>query len=126
MQAFLLTWLFIMTNFVNTARSRKAPKDAMTYDDFRRLGYLKTYSARLPISTIAKLEKLHGDLSRSHPRTWSSKQELLFDLIEDAIRIWVEDQPDKEAAHAMLQQVATRAMQRRASGFISNGEVEAM
>jgi hypothetical protein len=99
----------------------------MTYDDFRRLGYLKTYSARLPITTIAKLEKLHGDLSRSHPRTWPSKQELLFDLIEDAIRVWVEDQPDKEAAHAMLQHVATRAMQRRASGFTDgSAEAEAM
>jgi hypothetical protein len=111
---------------VELARSRKAPKDAMTYEDFRRLGYLKTYSVRLPITTIAKLEKLHSDLSRSYPRTWSSKQELLFDLIEDAIRAWIEDQPDSEAAHAMLQQVATRAMQRRASGFISDGEVEAI
>jgi hypothetical protein len=113
-----------MTNFADSARSRKAPKDAMTYDNFRRLGYLKTYCARLPITTIAKLEKLHSDLSRSHPRTWPSKQEFLFDLIEGAIRVWVEDQPDKVAAHAMLQQVASRAMQRRASGF-TDGSTEA-
>jgi hypothetical protein len=94
----------------------------MTYDDFRRLGCLKTYSVRLPITTIAKLDKLHSDLCRSHPRTWPSKQELLFDLIEDAIRIWVEDQPDKAAAHSALQQVATRAIQRRASGFTPDGD----
>jgi hypothetical protein len=117
-----------MTNFVDSARSRKTPKDAMTYDNFRRLGLLKTYSVRLPFTTIAKLEELRRHLSRSHPRAWESNQELLFDLIEDGIRAWIEDQPDKEATHAAFQQVATRAMQRRASGFLSDdiSKVETM
>jgi len=84
----------------------------MTYDDFVRGGYLKTFSVRLPITTIAKLRELH----KRDRKSWPAIQALVFDLLEDSIERWTKDGSDPAIAHE-LQKVATRALQLRASGF---------
>ncbi len=83
---------------------------------------MKTYSVRLPITTIAKLEELHRHLKTQYPRTWASKQELLFDLLEHAIDNWIEEELDQEVARSMIQKAAARALQLRASRFNSDNE----
>jgi hypothetical protein len=120
----LLTSVIFMNTFVDSARSRRTPPDAMTYQNFRDSDFLKAFSVRLPVTTIAKVEALHGHLARTYPRVWASKQELLFDLLEHALTIWANEESDRDTAHSMLERAATMAMQLKRSGFITNENSE--
>ena len=102
-----------MSSILDKARSRQQPKTAMTYDDFVKQGALKTYSVRLPVTTIAKLE----ELQQRHSTIWPSKQQLVFDLLEAAIEDWIAGEANPKVARDLMQRVAHIALQRRASGF---------
>jgi|ERR1700722_1980822 len=104
-----------MGRFSETARSRQQPKSAVTFSDFARQGWIKNYSARVPVTTIAKLEELQKRLS-THVSNWKSKQEFLFDLLEHAVDTVIREEPNADELRAALDKAAHRAMQRTASG----------
>jgi hypothetical protein len=114
-----------MSTFVDRARSKQQPKLQMTYDDFVRMGCIKPYNLRLPATTIAKLEELQRRLSARFPTSWLSKQEFLFDLLENAIADAIEDEPDQDATKSAMQKVANRALQLMASSGQLQGDDDA-
>ncbi len=104
-------------SFFQDARLRLRPKTAMTFEDFARAGFLRVFSVRLPVTTIAKVRLIQ----ERHPELWRTSQELMFDLIENAIEHAVEKEKD-ERLEKDLQRAASRAMQKRASGLDGDGD----
>lgn len=87
------------------------PRTYVSYDDFMKLGKVRPMTVRLPVSTVAKLD----ELQKQCDPVWSSRQELLFEMIESCVRDWIDAQPQPKEAAALIDSVARKAMMRRAA-----------
>jgi hypothetical protein len=99
-----------MANFVNRIEERRESDRQLShvnYDGFRRMGYLRAFTVRLPITTIAKMDLLEKKCSK----VWDSKQEMFFEMIESCIADWIASTDSPEAAHAEFQEAAHRSLQ---------------
>ena len=83
----------------------------LRYDDFRRIGYLRPITVRLPVTTLAKLELLDQKLEEEGGKVWSSRQETIFEMIESCIAGYINGTGSPDSVHEEFQAVARRAMQ---------------
>jgi hypothetical protein len=98
-----------MSSFLKRLEERRE-KDRLSHVDyagFRRLGVLRPVTVRLPITTVAKMKLLEKLCSK----TWESRQEMLFEMIESSIRDWIEGRRDSKELHEQFQHAAYRALQ---------------
>jgi hypothetical protein len=102
----------MQNNFVKRIEERRESDRTVShlrYDDFRRMGYLRPITVRLPITTLAKMALLEGKLSEKEGH-WGSRQEMLFEMIECCIRDWI-DTYGSPGDDQEFQNVARRALQ---------------
>ncbi len=93
---------------------RESDRDVshLKYDDFRRMGYLRPITVRLPVTTLAKMAFLEEKLpEKGGHKVWESRQETIFEMIESCIGDWIANSDSPDLAHEEFQQVARRAMQ---------------
>ena len=83
----------------------------LRYDDFRRLGYLRPITVRLPVTTLAKLELLDAKLEEDGGRVWDSRQEIIFEMIEACISDYINGTDIPKRAHEEFQAIAHRSLQ---------------
>jgi hypothetical protein len=83
----------------------------LRYDDFRRMGYLRPITVRLPVTTLAKLELLEQKLEEEGGKVWDSRQETIFEMIESCIGDYIEGVEASSRVHEEFQTKARRAMQ---------------
>jgi len=50
----------------------------LRYEDFRRMGYLRPITVRLPVTTLAKLEWLDQKLEEEGGKVWVRLQSIVF------------------------------------------------
>ena len=90
-------------------REHTVPRIYVSYDDHMKLpDNVRPITVRLPISTVAKLD----ELQRQCPSVWSSRQELLFEMIESCVKDWIEAQPKSKGAAANFDEVTRKAVRR--------------
>jgi hypothetical protein len=83
----------------------------LRYDDFRRMGYLRPITVRLPVTTLAKLELLDEKLAEAGGKIWDSRQETIFEMIESCIADYIGGTESPDRVHKEFQAKARRAMQ---------------
>ncbi len=84
------------------------PRDYVSYDDFMKFRQVRPITVRLPATTMAKL-----DAAREKCKdVWTTRQELLFEMIESCLRDWINAQPKPKEADAWLDEVAHKAFRR--------------
>jgi hypothetical protein len=83
----------------------------LRYEDFRRMGYLRPITVRLPVTTLAKLEWLDQKLEEEGGKVWASRQETIFEMIESCIAGYIKGTDSPDRVHEESQAVARRAMQ---------------
>jgi hypothetical protein len=83
----------------------------LRYDDFRRMGYLRPITVRLPVTTLAKLEWLDDKLQEEGGRVWDSRQETIFEMIEACISDYINGTDSPQRAYDESQSIARRSMQ---------------
>jgi hypothetical protein len=94
-------------------RKPTEPRNYVSYDDYMKLlDKVRPITVRLPVSTVAKLD----ELQRQCPTVWSSRQELLFEMIESCVKDWIETQSKPKDATTLFDGVARKALQRDADG----------
>ncbi|HEX3912109.1 MAG TPA: hypothetical protein VHW71_01270 [Steroidobacteraceae bacterium] len=92
-------------------RKPTEPRNYVSYDDYMKLlDKVRPITVRLPVSTVAKLD----ELQRQCPTVWSSRQELLFEMIESCVKDWIETHSKPKDATALFDGVARKALQRDA------------
>jgi len=85
------------------------PRGYVSYDDFMKLlDKVRPITVRLPVSTVAKLD----ELQKQCPTVWSSRQELLFEMIESCVKDWIDAQPPSKEAATVFDHVARKALRR--------------
>jgi hypothetical protein len=98
-----------MSEFLKRFRRKPfEPRTYVSYDDFMKLGKVRPMTVRLPVSTVAKLD----ELQKQCEAVWSSRQELLFEMIESCVRDWIDAQPQSKEADALIDGVARKALRR--------------
>lgn len=99
-----------MREFLKRLRRKPTePRTYVSYDDFMKLlDKVRPITVRLPISTVAKLD----ELQRQCPSVWSSRQELLFEMIESCVRDWIDAQPQPKNVSQSFDDVARKALRR--------------
>ena len=91
------------------ARKPTEPRTYVSYDDYMKLlDKVRPITVRLPVSTVAKLD----ELQKRCPSVWSSRQELLFEMIESSVKDWIDVQPTPEEAAKDFDHVARKALRR--------------
>ena len=100
----------LMSEFLKRLRRKPTePRNYVSYDDYMKLlDKVRPITVRLPVSTVAKLD----ELQRQCPTVWSSRQELLFEMIESCVKDWIETQSKPKGASALFDGVARKALQR--------------
>jgi hypothetical protein len=101
-------------NFVERIKQRRETDklaDHLRYEDYRRIGYLKAITVRLPVTTLAKLDSLDEEFEKGGGKLWSSRQETIFEMIESCIAVYINSSDSPEEKHEELQYAARRAMQ---------------
>jgi hypothetical protein len=83
----------------------------LRYDDFRRMGYLRPITVRLPVTTLAKLDLLDAKLEKAGGKVWDSRQETIFEMIEACISDYTNGSDSPERTDEEFQAVARRSMQ---------------
>lgn len=83
----------------------------LRYSDFRRMGYLRPITVRLPVTTLDKLEFLEKELEQKGGKVWDSRQEMIFEMIEACISDYISSADSPDQAHEEFQAVARRSMQ---------------
>lgn len=98
----------IMSEFLKRLGRRPTePRNYVSYDDYMKLlDKVRPLTVRLPASTVAKLD----ELQRRCPTVWSSRQELLFEMIESCIKDWIDVQPKPKEAAAIFDELARKAL----------------
>ena len=101
-----------MSEFLKRLRRKPTePRGYVSYDDYMKLmDKVRPITVRLPVSTVAKLD----ELQRQCPTVWSSRQELLFEMIESCVKDWIESQPKARDIGAIFDEVARKTLQRAA------------
>lgn len=99
---------FGMSEFLKRFRRKPTqPRSYVSYDDYMKLpDNVRPITLRLPVSTVAKLD----ELQRQCPTVWSSRQELLFEMIESCVKDWIDSQPKANDAAAAFDEVARKAL----------------
>jgi hypothetical protein len=83
----------------------------LRYGDFRRMGYLRPVTVRLPVTTLAKLEHLEEKLEQKGGKVWDSRQEMIFEMIEACISDYISGTDSPERVAEEFQAIARRSMQ---------------
>jgi hypothetical protein len=86
-----------MSTFLNRIKKRRESDRQLSYinyDGFRRLGCLRAFTVRLPVTTLAKMDLL----AKKCPKIWDSKQEMIFEMIESGIADWIASTNSPEVA----------------------------
>ena len=101
-----------MSEFLKRLRRKPTePRTYVSYDDFmKRLDKARPITARLPVSTVAKLD----ELQKQCPSIWGSRQELLFEMIESCVKDWIDAQPATKNAAKAFDDVARKSLRRAA------------
>ena len=101
-----------MSEFLKRLRRKPTePRNYVSYDDHMKLpGGVRPITVRLPVSTVAKLD----ELQRQCPTVWSSRQELLFEMIESGVKDWIEAQAAPKEAVNVFDDVVRKALGRPA------------
>jgi hypothetical protein len=73
-------------------------------------GGVRPITVRLPVGTVAKLD----ELQRQCPTVWSSRQELLFEMIESSVKDWIEAQATLKDTVKAFDDAARKALRRSA------------
>ena len=99
-----------MSEFLKRLRRKPTePRTYVSYDDFMKFfDEVRPITVRLPVSTVAKLD----ELQKQCPSVWSSRQELLFEMIESCVRDWIDAQPKSKEAAKLFDEVARKALRR--------------
>ncbi len=98
-----------MSEFLKRFRRKPfEPRPYVSYDDFMKLGKVRPITVRLPVTTVEKLDALQSQCDS----VWSSRQELLFEMIESCVRDWVDAQPEPKEAAAFIEAAAKKALRR--------------
>jgi hypothetical protein len=100
----------VMSEFLKRLRRKPTePRTYVSYDDFMKLlDKVRPITVRLPVSTVAKLD----ELQKQCPSVWSSRQELLFEMIESCVKDWIDTQPPSGEAAKVFDDVARKALRR--------------
>ena len=101
-----------MSEFLKRLRRKPTePRGYVSYDDYMKLlDKVRPITVRLPVSTVAKLD----ELQRQCPTVWSSRQELLFEMIESCVKDWIESQPRTKDVDVIFDEVARKTLKRAA------------
>lgn len=83
----------------------QAPGIPMTYAMMHSEGMLKPATFRLPVTTLAMMDELYTF------GPWDSKQEMLFDLVDDAIHQFLTSPDTGEAVREKFHKVAEDALE---------------
>lgn len=75
----------------------------MTYEMMRVAGLVKVYTFRVPVHTLAQLDYL----MKFGP--WSSKQEMLYSLINSGIQEFIDSPNTSESVRTEFQRIAEQA-----------------
>jgi hypothetical protein len=75
----------------------------MTYEMMRVAGLVKVYTFRVPVHTLAQLDYL----MKFGP--WSSKQEMLYSLINSGIQEFINSPDTSESIRAEFRRIAEQA-----------------
>src|SRR5450631_3843419 len=102
--------MYTMSEFRKRLRRKPTdPRNYVSYDDYMKLlDKVRPITVRLPVSTVAKLD----ELQRQCPTVWSSRQELLFEMIESCVKDWIDAQPVSKEAAKVFDGVAQKALRR--------------
>jgi hypothetical protein len=76
----------------------------MSYSMMQSMGLLKAATFRLPVTTLAMMDELYTF------GPWDSKQEMLFDLVDDAIHQFLQSPDTGEKVREKFQKVAQDAL----------------
>lgn len=99
-----------MSEFLKRLRRKPTePRNYVSYDDHMKLlDNVRPITVRLPVTTVAKLD----ELQRQCPSVWSSRQELLFEMIESSVKDWIDTQARSKDVAANFDEVARKALRR--------------
>ncbi len=75
------------------------------------MGYLRPVTVRLPVTTLAKLERLDAKLKEEGGPVWDSRQETIFEMIEACISDYIDGTDAPKQVHEEFQAIARRAIQ---------------
>jgi hypothetical protein len=104
----------VSLSFTKRIKERRESDRAIShlrYDDFRRMGYLRPVTVRLPVTTLAKLEWLDARLNEEGGPVWDSRQETIFEMIEACISDYINGTDAPKRAYDESQAIARRSMQ---------------
>lgn len=106
--------IHIMSEFMRRLRREPTePRTYVSYDDFMKLlDKVRPITVRLPVSTVAKLDELQNQC----PSVWSSRQELLFEMIESCVKDWIDAQPASKLVAKVFDDAARKALKRSTDG----------
>ena len=116
---------FGMNSFTERVRERRESDKLLShlrYGDFRRMGYLRPITVRLPVTTLAKLDLLDAKLEKEGKKVWDSRQETIFEMIEACISDFINGTRSPKQAREEFQAAATRSMQLNVPSHEEDGQ----
>jgi hypothetical protein len=98
------TFLKEVNEYQEKMRREAEEGQPLDYNLMKHIGLIKPYTVRLPVTTLAELD----ELTKFGP--WESKQEMIFKIIDGAIRDFLDDAGTGEKVRKSFHEAAKKAL----------------